>query len=76
MRSALETVAEQGDRLKPYVRDVAEPIQSASTAVRDSVGPAHEAAAFAVDLDREADPADLHEQSRPVPSEEEDWRDA
>jgi len=25
--------------------------------------------------DVEADPADLHEQSLPVPSEEEDWRD-
>lgn len=27
-------------------------------------------------LDAEADPADLSDQSRPVPSEEEDWRDA
>jgi hypothetical protein len=26
--------------------------------------------------DVEADPADVQEQSRPVPSEEEDWRDA
>lgn len=26
-------------------------------------------------VDVEADPADLQEQSRPVPSEEEDWRE-
>ena len=26
--------------------------------------------------DVEADPADVQEQNRPVPSEEEDWRDA
>jgi hypothetical protein len=27
-------------------------------------------------MDVEANPADLHEQSQPVPTEEEDWHDA
>lgn len=38
------------------------------------VGEAEEAERPTV-LEAEADPADLHEQSLPVPSEEEDWRD-
>ena len=47
---ALETVVEQGDDLKPYVRAVvAELIQVGARAVRDSVGPDEEPA-FAVDL--------------------------
>ena len=47
---ALETVVDQGDDLKPYVRAVvAELIQVGARAVRDSVGPDEEPA-FAVDL--------------------------
>lgn len=50
LTDALETVVEQGDQLKPYVRDVvAELIQVGATAVRHSVGP-DEQPAFAVDL--------------------------
>ena len=50
LTTALETVVEQGDDLKPYVRAVvAELIQVGSRAVRDSVGPEEEPA-FAVDL--------------------------
>ena len=50
LTTALETVVEQGDDLKPYVRAVvAELIQVGSRAVRDSVGPDEEPA-FAVDL--------------------------
>jgi len=50
LTTALETVVEQGDDLKPYVRAVvAELIQVGARAVRDSVGPDEEPA-FAVDL--------------------------
>jgi hypothetical protein len=50
LTTALETVVEQGEDLRPYVRDVvAELIQVGATAVRDTVGPGEEPA-FAVDL--------------------------
>lgn len=50
LTSALETVVEQGDQLKPYVREVvAELIQVGASAVRQSVGHEEEPA-FAVDL--------------------------
>ena len=50
LTSALETVVDQGDRLKPYVREVvAELIQVGATAVRETVGPEGDPA-FAVDL--------------------------
>jgi len=50
LTNALETVVEQGERLKPYVRDVvAELIQVGASAVRHTVGP-DEDPAFAVDL--------------------------
>jgi hypothetical protein len=51
LTSALETVVEQGDELKTYVREVvAELIQVGATAVRDNVGPDTVDPAFAVDL--------------------------
>jgi hypothetical protein len=51
LTSALETVVDQGDELRAYVRDVvAELIQVGATAVRDSVGPDTADPAFAVDL--------------------------
>jgi hypothetical protein len=50
LTTALETVVEQGEDLRPYVRDVvAELIQVGATAVRDTVGPGEDPA-FAVDL--------------------------
>lgn len=50
LTTALETVVDQGDRLKPYVREVvAELIQVGATAVRGNVGPG-ESPSFAVDL--------------------------
>jgi len=50
LTNALETVVDQGDQLKSYVREVvAELIQVGATAVRDNVGPDEEPA-FAVDL--------------------------
>ena len=50
LTSALETVVEQGEDLKPYVRAVvAELIRVGSRSVRESVGPDDEPA-FAVDL--------------------------
>jgi hypothetical protein len=50
LTTALETVVERGEDLRPYVRDVvAELIQVGATAVRDTVGPGEEPA-FAVDL--------------------------
>jgi hypothetical protein len=50
LTTALETVVDQGDELRQYVRDVvAELIQVAATAVRDNTGERSEVA-FAVDL--------------------------
>jgi hypothetical protein len=50
LTSALETVVDQGDQLKPYVREVvAELIQVGARAVRENVGEDEEPA-FAVDL--------------------------
>jgi hypothetical protein len=50
LTTALETVVDQGEELRPYVRDVvAELIQVGATAVRETVGPGEEPA-FAVDL--------------------------
>jgi len=50
LTNALETVVEQGDQLKSYVRDVfAELVQVGASAVRHTVGP-DENPAFAVDL--------------------------
>ena len=51
LTDALETVVVQQDRLSGYVREVvAELIQVAATAVRDSVGPSYGDTAFAVEL--------------------------
>ena len=51
LTNALETVVDQGDQLRPYVRDVvAELIQVAATAVRDTAGAPGGETAFAVDL--------------------------
>jgi hypothetical protein len=51
LTAALETVVEQGDDLRPYVREVvAELIQVAATAVRDTAGVRWDDLAFAVDL--------------------------
>ncbi|OLF19401.1 hypothetical protein [Actinophytocola xanthii] len=51
LTTALETVVDQGDQLRPYVRAVvAELIQVASQAVRDNAGGAPADTAFAVDL--------------------------
>lgn len=51
LSSALETVADQGEQLRPYVRDVvAELIQVAATAVRHTAGRNRGDLAFAVDL--------------------------
>ncbi|GAB3467977.1 hypothetical protein [Actinophytocola sediminis] len=56
LSKALETVADQGEQLRPYVRDVvAELIQVAATAVRDTAGTASGEIAFAVDLRGEDD---------------------
>ena len=50
LTSELETVVEQGDQLKSYVREVvAELLQVGAAAVRDNMGPNDEPA-FAVDL--------------------------
>jgi hypothetical protein len=50
LTDALETVVDQGDELKSYVREVvAELIQVGATAVRETVGPEGDPA-FAVDL--------------------------
>jgi hypothetical protein len=51
LTSALETVVDQGEELKAYVREVvAELIQVGATAVRERVGPDLPDPAFAVDL--------------------------
>lgn len=51
LSTALETVVDQGDQLCPYVRAVvAELIQVAATAVRDTAGPGGGEITFAVDL--------------------------
>lgn len=62
LTTALETVVEQGDELKAYVREVvAELIQVGASAVRRSVGTA-ETPAFAVDLrDGTNDPVPIDE---------------
>lgn len=56
LSNALETVADQGEHLRPYVRDVvAELIQVAVTAVRDTTDATRGDIAFAVDLRDEDD---------------------
>jgi len=67
LTSALETVVDQGDHLRSYVRDVvAELIQVAATAVRDSAGTPGEVA-FAVDLrDDEDTTVSIDELAPPV----------
>ncbi|HWM04916.1 MAG TPA: hypothetical protein VNP92_21460 [Actinophytocola sp.] len=56
LTDALETVVDQGDALKPYVREVvAELIQVATNAVHGSVGAEAESAAYAVDLHDDTD---------------------
>lgn len=55
LSNALETVADQGEQLRPYVREVvAELIQVAATAVRGVAGTLEETA-FAIDLRDEND---------------------
>jgi hypothetical protein len=68
LTDALETVVDQGDQLRPYVRDVvAELIQVASTAVRDSASARRSEVAFAVDLrDDENETVAIDELSPPV----------
>lgn len=51
LSNALETVVDQGEQLRPYIRDVvAELIQVASTAVRHTASIDRDNLAFAVDL--------------------------
>ncbi|MPZ79236.1 MAG: hypothetical protein GEV28_02095 [Actinophytocola sp.] len=69
LTDALEVVVVQGDRLADYVREVvAELIQVATTAMRDTIGPTTDTMAFGVDLrDDTDDPVaidDLVPQSR------------
>jgi hypothetical protein len=68
LTNALETVVDQGDQLRPYVRDVvAELIQVASTAVRDNAGSDRGDLAFAVDLrDDDNSSVSIDELSPPV----------
>ncbi|MGH3756981.1 hypothetical protein [Actinophytocola sp.] len=56
LTDTLESVVEQGDQLRPYIRGVvAELIQLGARAVRHSVGPDKQQPAFAVDLRDVAD---------------------
>lgn len=67
LTSALETVVDQGDQLRPYVREVvAELIQVAATAVRETAE-GEGGVAFAVDLrDDDNAPVPIDELAPPV----------